>query len=104
MLWLLWAPVALAAVIIAVDRLRKKMKPNYGLPLVGSPNEQSLSSAIIDGYQKVIMPVFLYFLLNCQLTETRMTVSRHGVRGSKRPPKGHASNEPIPRGYSSTRL
>lgn len=58
MLWLLWAPVALAAVIIAVDRLRKKIKPNYGLPLVGSPNEQSLSSAIIDGYQKVVRPGF----------------------------------------------
>ncbi|KAK1658723.1 cytochrome P450 [Colletotrichum godetiae] len=51
-MWLLWAPVVLAAVIVAFDRLRKKIKPNYGLPLVGSPDEQNLSSAIIDGYQK----------------------------------------------------
>ncbi|KAK2007311.1 cytochrome P450 [Colletotrichum eremochloae] len=74
MLWQIWFPVAVATVIFVVQQLRKKYKPSYDLPVVGSPTAQSLAAAVMEGYQKypesafvvpsdpprVILPMNLY--------------------------------------------
>ncbi|KAK1980223.1 cytochrome P450 [Colletotrichum cereale] len=74
MLWQIWLPVALATAILAAQRLRKKYKPSYDLPVVGSPTDQSMAQAVIEGHQKypesafvvpcdpprVILPMNLY--------------------------------------------
>ncbi|TIC90112.1 Cytochrome P450 monooxygenase pyr3 [Colletotrichum higginsianum] len=74
MLWQIWLPVAVAATLLAVSRLRKKYSPRYDLPVVGSPTDQSMAKAVVEGYQKypdsafvipcdpprVILPMKLY--------------------------------------------
>ncbi|KAK2026404.1 cytochrome P450 [Colletotrichum zoysiae] len=52
MLWQIWIPVAVATAILAVQRLRRKYKPSYDLPVVGSPTDRSLAEALVEGYQK----------------------------------------------------
>ncbi|KAK1997994.1 cytochrome P450 [Colletotrichum falcatum] len=74
MLWQIWLPVAIATAILAVQRLRKKYKPSYDLPVVGSPTDQSMAEALVKGHEKypdsafvvpcdpprVILPMSLY--------------------------------------------
>ncbi|KAK1579313.1 cytochrome P450 [Colletotrichum navitas] len=74
MLWQIWLPVAVATAVLAVQRLRKKYQPSYDLPVVGSPTDQSLAEALVEGHQKypesafvvpsdpprVILPMNLY--------------------------------------------
>ncbi|EFQ25960.1 uncharacterized protein GLRG_01104 [Colletotrichum graminicola M1.001] len=52
MLWQIWLPVAVATAVLAVQRLRKKYKPSYDLPVVGSPTDQSMAEALVEGHQK----------------------------------------------------
>ncbi|KAJ0158966.1 Ent-kaurene oxidase [Colletotrichum tanaceti] len=74
MLWQIWLPVAVAAAFLAVDRLRKRYRPRYDLPVVGSPADRSMAQAVAEGHQKypdsafvvpcdpprVILPMKLY--------------------------------------------
>ncbi|KZL83760.1 cytochrome p450 monooxygenase [Colletotrichum incanum] len=74
MLWQIWLPVALTTAILVVQRLRKKYKPSYDLPVVGSPTDQSMAQAVLEGHQqypesafvipcdppRVILPMKLY--------------------------------------------
>ncbi|KAF9871834.1 hypothetical protein CkaCkLH20_10768 [Colletotrichum karsti] len=54
MLWQLWAPVVIATAVIGVYRLWKKLTlfSRLNFPVVGSPDDQNLSYAVLEGHQK----------------------------------------------------
>ncbi|TDZ49881.1 Cytochrome P450 monooygenase 3 [Colletotrichum trifolii] len=74
MLLQLWAPVLLATVALAAYRLWRKLAFKLDFPVVGSPEDENMGYAIIEGYQKypdtpfivpsspprVILPMNLY--------------------------------------------
>ncbi|KAK2760595.1 cytochrome p450 monooxygenase [Colletotrichum kahawae] len=74
MLWQIWAPVVLATAVLGLYRLWKKLTTRLNFPTVGSPGDQNMAYAVLEGHQKypdtpfivpadpprVILPMTLY--------------------------------------------
>ncbi|KAI8296096.1 Cytochrome P450 monooygenase 3 [Colletotrichum sp. SAR 10_98] len=74
MLWQLWAPVVFATAVLGLYRLWKKLTTRLNFPIVGSPGDQNMAYAVLEGHQKypdtpfivpadpprVILPMTLY--------------------------------------------